>query len=119
RYRGASVGYHGTPVLTDLDVELRAGRRLALVGPNGAGKSTFIKSILGLAAVLGGTAQVFGRPPAEARGISGYVPQVDDLDADFPVTAGQVVMMGRYRRIGWWRPIRDTDRRAVRDALER
>ena len=119
RYRGASVGYHGTPVLTDLDVELLAGRRLALVGPNGAGKSTFIKSILGLAAVLGGSAQVFGRPPAEARGVSGYVPQVDDLDADFPVTAGQVVMMGRYRRIVWWRPIRDSDRRAVRDALER
>jgi manganese/iron transport system ATP-binding protein len=62
---------------------------------------------------------VFGGTPADARGKCGYVPQVDDLDADFPVTAGQVVMMGRYRRIGWWRPIKDVDRQAVRDALER
>jgi manganese/iron transport system ATP-binding protein len=118
-YAGGSVGYSGTPVLTGLDLDLRAGQRLALVGPNGAGKSTLIKSILGLAAVLGGTAEVFGRPPAQARGRCGYVPQVDDLDADFPVTAAQVVLMGRYRRIGWWRPARPADRRAVRDALDR
>jgi manganese/iron transport system ATP-binding protein len=116
---GASVGYHGTAVLTGLDLDLRAGERLALVGPNGAGKSTLIKSVLGLAAVLGGTAEVFGRAPARARGLCGYVPQVDDLDADFPVTAAQVVLMGRYRRIGWWRPTRAADRRAVREALDR
>jgi manganese/iron transport system ATP-binding protein len=89
-----------------------------LVGPNGAGKSTLIKSVLGLAAVLAGAAQVFGRDPAYARSLCGYVPQVGDLDADFPVTAGQVVLMGRYRRLGWWRPTRSADRRAVRDALD-
>ncbi|MFI5895915.1 metal ABC transporter ATP-binding protein [Actinoplanes sp. NPDC051513] len=119
RYAGVSVGYHGTPVLTHVDLDLAAGQRLALVGPNGAGKSTLIKSVLGLAPVLGGDATVFGLPPARARELTGYVPQTDALDADFPVTAAQVVMMGRYRRIGWWRPTRSADRRAVREALDR
>ncbi|MDG4782237.1 metal ABC transporter ATP-binding protein [Micromonospora sp. WMMD961] len=119
RYTEVSVGYHGTPVLTDVNLELAPGQRLALVGPNGAGKSTLIKSILGLVPVLAGTCTVLGHTPAQARTGTGYVPQTDSLDADFPVTAAQVVMMGRYRRIGWWRPARGADRRAVHEALDR
>ncbi|GLY93931.1 metal ABC transporter ATP-binding protein [Actinoplanes sp. NBRC 103695] len=119
RYAGVSVGYHGTPVLTHVDLELRPGQRLALVGPNGAGKSTLIKSVLGLAPILRGTAEVLGSEPAAARDRAGYVPQTDTLDADFPVSVRQVVMMGRYRRIGWWRPARAADRLAVAGALER
>jgi ABC-type Mn2+/Zn2+ transport system ATPase subunit len=118
-YSGVSVGYHGTPVLTGVDLRLDAGRCLALVGPNGAGKSTLIRSALGLAPVLGGTARVLGQDPAGARGEAGYVPQTGALDADFPISARQVVMMGRYRRLGWWRPTGAADRRAVRDALDR
>ncbi|MEU4423819.1 ABC transporter ATP-binding protein [Actinoplanes sp. NPDC024001] len=118
-YAGVSVGYRGSPVLTDVNLELPAGRCLALVGPNGAGKSTLIRSAVGLADVLGGTARVFGQTPERGRDRCGYVPQIGDLDADFPVTAGQVVLMGRYRRIGWFRPTGAADRRAARDALER
>jgi manganese/iron transport system ATP-binding protein len=77
-----------------------------------------IRSILGLARVLDGSATVLGRDPAAARGSAGYVPQTDSVDPDFPVSARQVVMMGRYRRIGWWRPAGPADRRAVADALE-
>jgi manganese/iron transport system ATP-binding protein len=119
RLVGVSAGYHGRRVLTHVDVELRAGQRLALVGPNGAGKSTLIKSVLGLAQILDGAVTVLGRSPAAARGLAGYVPQNDVPDAGFPVSARQVVMMGRYRRIGWWRPARSADRRAVTEALER
>jgi manganese/iron transport system ATP-binding protein len=119
RYDGVSVGYHGTPVLTHVDLVLAPGQSLALVGPNGAGKSTLIKSALGLVPILGGTAAVLGAGPAASRGRAGYVPQTDTLDADFPVSARQVVMMGRYRQIGWWRPARATDRRAVAEALDR
>ncbi|MEV4765890.1 metal ABC transporter ATP-binding protein [Micromonospora chokoriensis] len=119
RYTEVSVGYHGTPVLTDVNLTLVPGQRLALIGPNGAGKSTLIKSMLGLVPVLAGTSTVLGRTPSHARTSTGYVPQTDSLDADFPVTAGQVVMMGRYRRIGWWRPTRSADRQAVHQALDR
>jgi manganese/iron transport system ATP-binding protein len=113
RYVDVRVGYRGIPVLTDINLTLRKGERLVLVGPNGAGKSTLIKSMVGLADVLGGTAE---RPDREQ---CGYVPQVGELDAEFPVTALQVVLMGRYRRIGWWRPTRPADRRAAREALDR
>ncbi|MBB4745020.1 ABC-type Mn2+/Zn2+ transport system ATPase subunit [Actinoplanes octamycinicus] len=119
RFNRATIGYPGNAVLTGLDLDLRAGERLALVGPNGAGKSTLIKSVLGLAAVLGGAVEVFGRSPGRAGGLCGYVPQAADLDPDFPVTAGHVVLMGRYRRTGWWRPTRPADRRAARAALDR
>jgi manganese/iron transport system ATP-binding protein len=119
RYAGVSAGYQGTPVLAGVDLDLAAGQRLALVGPNGAGKSTLIKSVLGLVPVLDGDATVLGLPPAKARPLTGYVPQTGLLDPDFPVTAAQVVMMGRYRRLGWWRPTRPADRRAVREALDR
>ncbi|SNY03854.1 metal ABC transporter ATP-binding protein [Paractinoplanes atraurantiacus] len=119
RFADTSVGYHGVAVLTHVDLSLEAGQCLALAGPNGAGKSTLIKAVLGLTEVLAGTAEVFGRTPARSREQCGYVPQVGDLDPDFPVTAAQVVLMGRYRRIGWWRPTRATDRRAVTEALDR
>ncbi|MBM2614848.1 metal ABC transporter ATP-binding protein [Actinoplanes sp. LDG1-06] len=115
RYAGVSLGYQGRAVLTDVNLELRAGQRLALVGPNGAGKSTLIKSMLGLVPVLRGEAEVLGGE----RGRAGYVPQTDTLDADFPISVRRVVMMGRYRRIGWWRPARTEDRRAVAEALDR
>ncbi|GAB2600387.1 manganese ABC transporter ATP-binding protein [Paractinoplanes abujensis] len=118
-YRGVSLGYQGKPALTDVDVTLREGQKLALVGPNGAGKSTLIKSMLGLVDVLQGSAAVFGRDPGAARGRAGYVPQSGSLDADFPISVRRVVMMGRYRRIGWWRPARAVDRKAVADALDR
>ncbi|MEV4280549.1 metal ABC transporter ATP-binding protein [Actinoplanes xinjiangensis] len=119
RLAGVSVGYQGRPVVTGVDLELRPGQRLALVGPNGAGKSTLIKSVLGLAEIIDGSATVLDRAPAHARAFTGYVPQTGNLDPDFPVSARQVVMMGRYRRLGWWRPARAADRRAVTEALDR
>jgi ABC-type Mn2+/Zn2+ transport system ATPase subunit len=119
QFSGAGLGYRGATVLRDVDLELPAGQVLALVGPNGAGKSTVIKAALGLAQVVTGTAEVLGRSPAQARGETGYVPQLDSLDPDFPVAAHEVVLMGRYRRIPWWRPTGTADRRLALEALDR
>ena len=119
RFSYASIGYRRTAVLHDVDLDLPAGRTLVLIGPNGAGKSTLIRSVLGLAEVVTGSVEVLGGSPVRARARTGYVPQLDTLDADFPVSAEQVVLMGRYRRIGWWRPTGAADRRAAAEALER
>ena len=104
-------------VLQDVNGELAAGRSLALIGPNGAGKSTLLKAILGLVPVTSGSIEVLGTSPALARGDVAYVPQIDALDASFPVSALDVVLMGRYRRIGWLRRPGRADRAAARDAL--
>jgi len=119
RFSYASIGYRRTAVVHDVELDLPAGRKLALIGPNGAGKSTLIRSVLGLADVVTGSLEVLGGTAARARSQTGYVPQLDTLDADFPVSAEQVVLMGRYRRIGWWRPTGAADRRAAAAALDR
>ncbi|HEY6746768.1 MAG TPA: ABC transporter ATP-binding protein [Mycobacteriales bacterium] len=113
----ASIAYGRSTVVEDVDGEVRPGSAVALIGPNGAGKSTLIKAVLGLVPVVAGRITVLGRTPAQARRHVGYVPQADTLDADFPVTVAQVVLMGRYRMIGWARPPAARDRRIAAEAL--
>jgi ABC-type Mn2+/Zn2+ transport system ATPase subunit len=119
RFRQAGLGYAGATVVRDLDFTLAPGQAAVLVGPNGAGKSTLVKAILGMAQVTTGSVSVLGGPPVRARGQTAYVPQLDTLDPDFPVSAGQVVLMGRYRSAGWWRPTGREDRRIAAAALDR
>ncbi|MEV8514201.1 ABC transporter ATP-binding protein [Dactylosporangium sp. NPDC051484] len=113
----AAIAYDAEPVLTGVTGRVHAGEVVALIGPNGAGKSTLIKAVLGLVPVVGGTVTVLGRTPAAARRDVAYVPQADILDPQFPVSVAQVVLMGRYREVGWLRrPGRD-DRRIAAEAL--
>ncbi|GAA2478855.1 metal ABC transporter ATP-binding protein [Winogradskya humida] len=119
RIEAAGFGYRGTTVLWDVELTVGEGRTLALVGPNGAGKSTLIKSVTGLADLVTGSVTVLGRALPKARGLAAYVPQAETLDPDFPVSAADVVLMGRYRRIGWWRPTGRADRDAALAALDR
>ncbi|WP_261556871.1 MULTISPECIES: metal ABC transporter ATP-binding protein [Frankia] len=113
----ASVAYGRVPALEQVHGTVHQGEIVALVGPNGAGKSTLIKALLGLVPVASGSISVLGRPPALARRQVAYVPQADTLDPDFPVSVAQVVLMGRYRRIGWLRPPGRADRDAAAEAL--
>jgi manganese/iron transport system ATP-binding protein len=116
--RNAAVAYGRVPVLEDVDGQVMPGQSVALIGPNGAGKTTLIKAILGLVPVVRGSITVLGRPPAAARREVAYVPQADTLDAEFPVSVGQVVLMGRYPRVGWVRRPGRADRAAAARALE-
>jgi len=118
RIDDATLAYDAGPVLAGVTGRVGAGEVVALIGPNGAGKSTLIKAVLGLVPVVGGTVTVLGRTPAAARRDVGYVPQADTLDAQFPVSAAQVVLMGRYRQIGWLRRPGREDRRIATEALE-
>jgi manganese/zinc/iron transport system ATP- binding protein len=118
RLTGVSVGYGSRAALSDVDLAIPAGSLLAVIGPNGAGKSTLLKTIAGLLTPFSGSVEVLGGPPRrEARRIA-YVPQAELVDWAFPVTVGDVVMMGRVPLIGIGRSPGQTDRQAVHQALE-
>ncbi|HVW32336.1 MAG TPA: metal ABC transporter ATP-binding protein [Acidimicrobiia bacterium] len=113
------VAYGPRPVLAGVTGEVAPGGSLALIGPNGAGKSTLIKAVLGLVDVTAGRIEVLGTTPGRARGRVAYVPQAESLDPEFPITVAQVVLMGRYRRIGWVRRPGRADRTAAGLMLDR
>lgn len=115
---GVGVTYGAQSALENIDGAVAPGEAVALIGPNGAGKSTLIKAILGLVPLARGRISVLGRTPAAARRDVAYVPQADTLDPEFPISVGQVVMMGRYRRIGWLHRPRPGDKKATARALE-
>ena len=117
RFGHASLAYGRTTVVEDVDGIVHTGQSVALIGPNGAGKSTLLRSVLGLVDVVGGRVEVLGRTPAKARRDVAYVPQVDTLDAQFPISVGQVVLMGRYRDVGWLRRPGSRDKAIAAEAL--
>jgi manganese/zinc/iron transport system ATP- binding protein len=114
-----TVAYHRKPVLWDVDLTLTEPRLVGVVGPNGAGKSTLLKAILGLVPLASGVVRVFGRPVAEQRRRIGYVPQRETVDWDFPVSVLDVVLMGTYGRLGWFRRPGAAERSLARDCLAR
>ena len=101
--RDLTVAYEEKPVLWDVDLDVPIASLAAIVGPNGAGKSTLIKAILGLVPAAAGSVFLFGQPYAEQRKREGYVPQRGSVDWDFPTTVLDVVMMGLYGKLGWFR----------------
>lgn len=114
-----TVAYHRKPVLWDIDIDVPEGKMIGVVGPNGAGKSTLIKACLDLVPRASGEVRVYGKPYRAQRAKVGYVPQRESVDWDFPVSALDVVSMGLYRRIGWFRPVRRKHREAALEALDR
>lgn len=101
-----TVAYQRKPVLWDVDYDAPTDALIAVVGPNGAGKSTLIKGCLGLVPKASGQVEFWGKDYRSVRSRIGYVPQRESVDWEFPVSALDVVCMGMYRRIGWFRPVR-------------
>lgn len=114
-----TVAYEEKPVLWDIDLNVPPGILMAIVGPNGAGKTTLIKAILGLVKTAAGKVMIFKRPYAEQRHLVGYVPQRGSVDWDFPTSVLDVVMMGRYGALGWFKRPSATDRQLALEALEK
>ena len=117
---GVSFSYGRTPVLEGVDLTVHSGEFVALVGPNGSGKSTLLKVLLGSLEPVSGTVRLLGTRPADLaeRGRVGYVPQRPVLDSEVPATVEEIVAAGRLARRGWWRPLRQQDRKVIRHALE-
>lgn len=114
-----TVAYKESPVLWDIDAEIPQGKLLAVVGPNGAGKTTLIKAVLGIIKASAGRVKIFGLPVENQRHLIGYVPQRTTVDWDFPTNALDVVTMGRYGHLGWFKRPGARDKQLALDALDK
>ena len=114
-----TLAYREKPVLWDIDINIPEGVLMAIVGPNGAGKTTLLKAILGLMKPAAGKVEIFGKPLSQVRKRVGYVPQRSSVDWDFPTTALDVVTMGMYGRLGWFRRPGKKEKRDALNALEK
>lgn len=111
--------YNGDLILEDVVLTVKEGDFLGVVGPNGSGKSTLLKIILGLIHPLRGRVRVFGQSPERARHLIGYVPQHADLDASFPISVTDVVLIGRLGRAPLLGSYRKIDQQAAQEAMQR
>ncbi len=105
-----NVNFGKTSVLWDVSFQIPKGVLVGLLGPNGAGKSTLLKAALNLIKPLSGKISTNGRVA--------YVPQRESVDWDFPITAEEVVLMGRYGKLGLFGRLKRADREAGSLALE-
>jgi manganese/zinc/iron transport system ATP- binding protein len=112
-----TVAYQRKPVLWDVDLVIQKPQLAAIVGPNGAGKSTLIKAALGLVPMASGSVKVFGQSVPKVRKRIGYVPQRESVDWDFPVSVLDVVLMGTYGQLGWFRRPGTKQRHWARECL--
>lgn len=109
-----SLGYGGTPILKNVTLTVYEGDFLALVGPNGSGKTTLLRALMGVLPPLAGAIH---RP--RGRVVSGYVPQERELDPAFPLSALDLVLLGRVGRLGPGRRPGRRDREITLNALTR
>lgn len=113
-----TVAYNSKPAIWDVDLRVPEGVLMAIVGPNGAGKSTLIKAALKLIPRSAGRVRFYGQPYEQARSFVGYVPQRGSVDWDFPTSVIDVVTMGLYGKLGWFRRPGRKERELALHALE-
>ncbi|AVX04598.1 manganese/iron ABC transporter ATP-binding protein [Maritalea myrionectae] len=120
--KNVTVTYrNGHTALTDASFEIPQGTITALVGVNGSGKSTLFKAIMGFVPIAEGSVKLLGKSVQEAlrENLVAYVPQSEEVDWDFPVLVEDVVMMGRYGKMGFFRIPSKRDKEMVDVALDR
>ncbi|HVD99096.1 MAG TPA: ABC transporter ATP-binding protein [Cytophagaceae bacterium] len=114
-----TVSYNRKPVLWGVDFTLPKGVLVGIIGPNGAGKSTLIKTIMGLIPAGSGFVKIFDKKLDDVRGRVSYVPQRESVDWDFPASAFDVVLMGRYGKLGLFKRPRKADKEVAMECLEK
>jgi manganese/zinc/iron transport system ATP- binding protein len=120
RFENLTVAYRQLPVLWGIEAAIPAGSLTGIIGPNGSGKSTLLKACAGLLEPLSGSVQYFGSKSLdEVRGQVCYMPQRESVDWEFPITALDVVLMGSYRRVGFFRRPSKAEREAALQCLHR
>ncbi|MEE8470012.1 MAG: ABC transporter ATP-binding protein [Dehalococcoidia bacterium] len=112
------VSYDSISILEGITLSIERNDFLGIIGPNGGGKTTLLKVILGLITPRHGKVSVMGKQPGSSRNSIGYVPQRNLFDLDFPISVWDVVLMGRYGRVGLFRRYGSEDRTRARSALQ-
>ncbi len=116
--RELTAGYDDRRAIEGITFAIPPGQMVGVIGPNGAGKSTLFKAILGLIPRQQGEILLHEAPALSQRAMMGYLPQLDEINRAFPILVEDVVMMGRYPRVGWCRRPGQEDAEAVHRALE-
>jgi len=118
--KNVSFSYGDQEIIKDINLSIHKGDYLGIVGSNGSGKTTLLRIILGLLTPKKGVIKLFGQNISEFKDWSkiGYVPQkVTNFDNNFPVTVGEVVLMGRYGKLGLFHKIKEIDKQKANEAL--
>jgi manganese/zinc/iron transport system ATP- binding protein len=118
-FHDLTVSYHKKPVLWNVDMTLPGGALIGIIGPNGAGKSTLVKAAMDLLPLASGYVRLFNQSLEDVRKKVSYVPQRETVDWDFPTSVLDVVLMGRYARLGLFKRPGKRDKTIAMECLEK
>lgn len=116
---GVTAGYNGSRVLEDVDLKIMPGDFVGLLGPSGSGKTTLLRTVLGAVEVQSGLVLVNGKSVRGRRNRAGYVPQLETIDWNFPVTVEETVLMGRTMSNSLFPWFRRQERELAQDMMQR
>ena len=116
--RNLDFSYNRQLVLGGVNLNIQSGDFMAMIGPNGGGKTTLLKLMLGLLKANSGTIQIFGKTPKNASQQIGYVPQDIHINQNFPISASDVVLMGKLKPGRGWSRHSSEDHMAALRALK-
>ncbi|MCI0382679.1 MAG: metal ABC transporter ATP-binding protein [Chlamydiae bacterium] len=114
-----TVHYGQAPVLWEVTFAIPAGQTIGIIGPNGAGKSSLLKAMMGMVKPTSGNIAFFGSPLKTALARIAYIPQRTSVDWDFPICVLEVVLMGRYRKLGFLKWPKKKDKELAMEALKK
>lgn len=114
-----TVAFDKKPALWNVDIKIPQGVLVGIVGPNGAGKSTLIKAAMGLLPLSSGFVKIFDKSLDEVRQQVSYVPQRESVDWDFPASVMDVVLMGRYAKLGLFNRPKKADKEMAMSCLKK
>jgi ABC-type Mn2+/Zn2+ transport system ATPase subunit len=115
-----SSGYVGSPAIENVSLKIWPGQFVAVVGPNGGGKTTLLRTILGAVPLMRGRVAIRGETVGGAAlERVGYVPQLETIDWNFPITVEEVLLMGLFRKNHWLKRIKKEDFKKIDALLDR
>lgn len=113
-----NVSYYDYLVLNDINLHIPKGVMCAISGPNGAGKTTLVKSILNFIPHLTGSIKINDKDLKQEIDNISYVPQKESVNWQFPTTVSDVVLMGTYRELGWFKRPGKKQKDKAKQAME-